>query len=86
MTNTASESGAELMPIRIFGCSSGDMIAERFVIPQYRLGECWMSGELFGDPILRCIRAALLAIYGNRIERLVLFGSRARGDAHADSD
>ena len=45
-----------------------------------------MSGELFDDPILRCIRTALLAIYGDRIERLVLFGSRARGDAHPDSD
>ena len=25
-------------------------------------------------------------IYGDRIERVVLFGSRARGDARADSD
>ncbi len=38
------------------------------------------------DPILRRFRAALDAIYGDRIERVVLFGSRARGDASEDSD
>jgi len=31
-------------------------------------------------------RAALDEIYGERIERVVLFGSRARGDARPDSD
>ena len=31
-------------------------------------------------------RAALDAAYGARIERIVLFGSRARGDARPDSD
>jgi predicted nucleotidyltransferase len=31
-------------------------------------------------------RAALDAMYGNQIERVVLFGSRARGDARPDSD
>jgi predicted nucleotidyltransferase len=38
------------------------------------------------DPILRRFRTALDALYGNRIERVVLFGSRARGDALEDSD
>src|SRR5271169_83380 len=38
------------------------------------------------DPILTRFRAALDKIYGDRIERVVLFGSRARGDAHEDSD
>ncbi len=38
------------------------------------------------DPILRRFRAALDKIYGQRLERVVLFGSRARGDARADSD
>jgi len=38
------------------------------------------------DPVLSHVRAALDEIYGDRIERVVLFGSRARGDAHADSD
>jgi predicted nucleotidyltransferase len=31
-------------------------------------------------------RAALDILYGDRIERVVLFGSRARGDAREDSD
>ncbi|WP_149538425.1 nucleotidyltransferase domain-containing protein [Siccirubricoccus phaeus] len=38
------------------------------------------------DPVLRRLRAALEAEYGSRLKRVVLFGSRARGDAHADSD
>ena len=38
------------------------------------------------DPILAKFRAALDEVYGARIERVVLFGSRARGDAQADSD
>jgi predicted nucleotidyltransferase len=45
-----------------------------------------MPREPCDDPILRRIRTSLRAIYGDRIERLVLFGSRARGDAHTDSD
>ncbi len=39
-----------------------------------------------GDPILVRFRAALADAYGERIERVVLFGSRARGDARPDSD
>ena len=31
-------------------------------------------------------RAAIDGLYGNRVERVVLFGSRARGDAQDDSD
>lgn len=38
------------------------------------------------DPILSRFRAALNEVYGERIERVVLFGSRARGDARPDSD
>jgi predicted nucleotidyltransferase len=38
------------------------------------------------DPVLARFRAALDAMYGNQIERVVLFGSRARGDARPDSD
>jgi uncharacterized protein len=38
------------------------------------------------DEILRRFRAALDELYGDRIERVVLFGSRARGDAHEASD
>src|SRR5215467_10778882 len=45
-----------------------------------------MPGGSFDDPILRHIHTSLCEAYGDRIERLVLFGSRAWGDAHADSD
>ena len=38
------------------------------------------------DPIMTRFRAALDALYGDRIERVVLFGSRARGDAREHSD
>jgi len=38
------------------------------------------------DPILRRVRAPLDELYGERIERVVLFGSRARGEAHEESD
>ena len=38
------------------------------------------------DPVLVRFRKALGEIYGNQIDRVVLFGSRARGDARPDSD
>src|SRR5260370_33579778 len=38
------------------------------------------------DPILKRLRRALDELYGDRIERVVLFGSRARGDADNESD
>ena len=38
------------------------------------------------DPVLARFRAAIADLYGERIERVVLFGSRARGDARPDSD
>jgi predicted nucleotidyltransferase len=38
------------------------------------------------DPVLQRFGAALHALYGERIDRVVLFGSRARGDWHEDSD
>jgi predicted nucleotidyltransferase len=38
------------------------------------------------DPILKRFRAALDEMYGERLERVVLFGSRARGDARENSD
>jgi uncharacterized protein len=39
-----------------------------------------------GDPILSRFRAALDDIYGDRLERVVLYGSRARADERRDSD
>lgn len=38
------------------------------------------------DPVLSRFRAALEELYGKRLARVVLFGSRARGDARPDSD
>jgi len=38
------------------------------------------------NPILAKFRAALSEMYRDRLERVVLFGSRARGDAQPDSD
>lgn len=38
------------------------------------------------DPILSRFRAALEEVYRERIERVVLFGSHARGQARPDSD
>jgi predicted nucleotidyltransferase len=45
-----------------------------------------MTTEALIDPVIARFRAALGEVYGERIERVVLFGSRARGDARADSD
>ncbi len=38
------------------------------------------------DPVLTRLRASLERAYGARIDRVVLFGSRARGDARPGSD
>ena len=45
-----------------------------------------MSATVVDDPVLHRIRDALDSMYGDGIERVVLFGSRARGDAHDESD
>jgi uncharacterized protein len=42
--------------------------------------------NLTDDAVVARFRAALQALYGDRLERAVLFGSRARGDARPDSD
>ena len=39
-----------------------------------------------GDPVLKRFRDAVTEIYGDRVARVVLFGSRARGDAGPESD
>lgn len=38
------------------------------------------------DPVLDRVKDALTAMYGEDVDRIVLFGSRARGDARGDSD
>lgn len=45
-----------------------------------------MSATVLDDPVLRRFRAELDTIYGDRLERVILFGSRARGDAGPESD
>ena len=38
------------------------------------------------DPVLERFKAALADLYGDQLDRVVLFGSRARGDQRHDSD
>jgi predicted nucleotidyltransferase len=45
-----------------------------------------VSAIVTDDPVLQRIRAALKQMYGERIERVVLYGSRARGDSNKESD
>jgi uncharacterized protein len=45
-----------------------------------------MTLGLKDDPVLQRYRMALDAMYGDQIDRVVLFGLRARGDARAESD
>jgi len=45
-----------------------------------------MTDEPQNNPTLKRFRAALNEIYGDRLERVVLFGSQARGDADEESD
>jgi uncharacterized protein len=45
-----------------------------------------MSTAAIDDPVLERFRSKLRETYANRLERAVLYGSRARGDARADSD
>jgi predicted nucleotidyltransferase len=45
-----------------------------------------MSVVVTDDPVLTRFRQAVRDAYGSKLERVVLFGSRARGDHHAESD
>ena len=45
-----------------------------------------MAATLTNDPVLVRFRKAVADVYGPRLERVVLFGSRARGQAPPDSD
>jgi predicted nucleotidyltransferase len=45
-----------------------------------------MTKQPPSDPVLKHFRAAVTETYGDRLERVVLFGPRARGDAQPDSD
>lgn len=41
---------------------------------------------MLDDTVTAMFRAAVDRLYGPRVERVVLYGSRARGDARDDSD
>lgn len=45
-----------------------------------------MSDTALDDPVLRRLKAELEALYGPRLKRALLYGSRARGDHQPDSD
>lgn len=45
-----------------------------------------MPNSLTQDSALTRFRTALAQAYGDRLERAVLYGSRARGDPHVHSD
>jgi uncharacterized protein len=45
-----------------------------------------MSVRLLKDPVLTRFRSGIDEAYGPRVERVELYGSRARGEARADSD
>ncbi|MBV9250084.1 MAG: nucleotidyltransferase domain-containing protein [Acetobacteraceae bacterium] len=45
-----------------------------------------MAQKPTDDPVLARFRAAVAEAYGARVERIVLYGSRARGDHKPDSD
>lgn len=45
-----------------------------------------MTNRRQNNAVLTRFRAALDEAYGERLERAVLFGSRARGDARPDAD
>jgi predicted nucleotidyltransferase len=45
-----------------------------------------ITAETRIEPVLQRFRRELVELYGPTLDRVVLFGSRARGDAKADSD
>jgi predicted nucleotidyltransferase len=59
--------------------------------PPQRGGPCFKrnimaASTVIADPVITRYRKALDEMYGDRLERVVLYGSRARGDARLDSD
>jgi len=69
--------------------AQASLASSHFAAPSAILLRDWMQSVATPhphDPILARFRAALDEMYGDQIERVVLFGSRARGDARPDSD
>jgi predicted nucleotidyltransferase len=61
-------------------------LGDQAMMVRRAIGDPVMPASPADDPVLRRFRATLEDIYGDRLERVVLFGSRARGEARADSD
>jgi predicted nucleotidyltransferase len=45
-----------------------------------------MKSTLQNDPVLRFFKASIMEALGSHLQKVMLFGSRARGDATAESD
>lgn len=45
-----------------------------------------MSNTAIAEPILVRLKQELVTLYGPRLKQVLLYGSRARGDFHEDSD
>ena len=45
-----------------------------------------MSETVLADPVLARLKRELAALYGPKLKRVLLYGSRARGDFHEVSD
>jgi predicted nucleotidyltransferase len=58
---------------------------QNLAIPCYMMDQEMLMSAI-RDPVLERFRHSLDAVYGKRIERVVLFGSRARGEARPESD
>jgi predicted nucleotidyltransferase len=54
------------------------------MISEYQEGDMQLAEA--DRAVLERFRRAVDEVYGSRLERVVLFGSRARGDARPDSD
>ena len=44
------------------------------------------DAEPRNEPVLKRFRAGVAKVYGDRLERVILYGSRARGDNQPDSN
>lgn len=60
-----------------------DWTIPAFPALRYILG---MNKAVLADPILRRLKKELEALYGARLKKVLLYGSRARGDFREDSD
>lgn len=45
-----------------------------------------VEAKVVADPVLRHFRQAVEKLFSGRVEQVILYGSRARGDARPDSD